>query len=49
LLVSVLYALVSMLADLMLLRCRPARARDVELLALPYEVRVLRRQVRRTA
>jgi hypothetical protein len=38
-----------MLADLMLLRCRSARMRDVELLALRHEVRVLRRRVKRTA
>src|SRR5262245_44414123 len=33
----------------MLLRCRPAQARDVELLALRHEVRVLRRQIKRGA
>jgi hypothetical protein len=49
LLLSVVYALVCLLADVMLLWCRPARARDVELLALRHEARVLRRQIKRTA
>jgi putative transposase len=49
LLLSALYVLVSLLVDLVLVRCRPGRARDVELLALRHEVRVLRRQGTRTA
>ena len=48
-LLSVLYALVCLLTDLALLRCQDDRTRDVELLALRHEVRVLRRQVKRTA
>ena len=46
-LLSVLYAFVCLLVDLALIRCRDARARDVELLALRHEVRVLGRQVKR--
>jgi putative transposase len=49
LLPSILYALVGLLTDLALLRCQDDRTRDVELLALRHEVRVLRRQVKRTA
>jgi hypothetical protein len=49
LLLWVLYAFVCLLVDLALIRCPPARARDVELLALRHEVRVLRRQVTRAA
>jgi hypothetical protein len=48
LLLSILYALVSLLADLTLARCRRGAARDIELLALRHEVRVLRRQIKRT-
>ena len=46
---STLYALFALLADLALVRCRRGRAREIELLALRHEVRVLRRQVRRAA
>ena len=38
-----------LLTDLALTRCRRGRPRDVELLALHHQVRVLRRQVGRTA
>jgi putative transposase len=47
-LLSILYALVRLLADLVLVRCRHDAARDVELLALRHEVRVLRRTAKRT-
>jgi putative transposase len=43
LLLSILYAGLCVLIDLVLVRLRPAAARDVELLALRHEVRVLRR------
>jgi hypothetical protein len=49
LLLSTLYAVFSLLTDLPLIRGRDGRTRDVELLALRHEVRVLRRQVKRTA
>jgi putative transposase len=49
LLLSILYAFVGLLADLALMCCHHDRTRDVELLALRHEVRVLRRPVRRTA
>src|SRR6266545_2363325 len=49
LLPSLVYALVRLLVDLALVRSRSAAGRDVELLALRHEVRVLRRQVKRTA
>ena len=48
-LLSVLYSIICLLADLALLRCRGGAARDVELLALRHEVRVLRRTTRRSA
>jgi hypothetical protein len=48
-LLSVLYALCCLLADVVLVSARRGRARDVELLALRHEVRVLRRQITRTA
>src|SRR5436190_4338996 len=49
LLLSILYAGLCVLIDLVLVRLRPTAARDVELLALRHEVRVLRRQIKRTA
>jgi putative transposase len=45
-LLSVLYV-VRLLLDLALLRCRSGAARDLELLALRHEVRVLRRRTKR--
>ena len=48
-LLSVVYALVCLLADPVSVRWRDARARDTELLALRHEVRVLRRRVKRAA
>ena len=44
---SILYGVLRLLLDLLLVRSRPGAARDVELLALRQEVRVLRRQARR--
>ena len=46
---SLLYAVVRLLLDLALLRCRSATTRDLELLALRHEVRVLRRRTKRIA
>src|SRR5262249_7259877 len=46
---SLLYAIVRLLLDLALLRCRTDAARDLELLALRQEVRVLRRCTQRIA
>src|SRR5215218_4885297 len=46
-LVSSVYACVRLLLDLLLVRARPGLARDVELLVLRHEVRVLRRQAKR--
>ncbi len=43
---SLLYATARLLLDLFLLRCRSGTARDLELLALRHEVRVLRRRQR---
>src|SRR3712207_8805473 len=42
-LLSVLYAIVCLLADVALLRCRGSTAREVELLVLRHEVRAQRR------
>jgi hypothetical protein len=44
---SILYAFVRLLLGLLLVRSRPAVARDVELLALRQEVRALRRRAKR--
>ena len=41
---SLLYAVVRLLLDVALLRCRCGTARDLELLVLRHEVRVLRRR-----
>ena len=46
-LLSTLYVSIRLLLDLLLVRSRPNRARDVELLVFRHEVRVLRRQARR--
>src|SRR5215212_4102086 len=46
-LVSIVYVCVRLLLDLLLVRSRPGLARDVELLALHHEVRVLRRHAKR--
>jgi putative transposase len=43
LLLSILYAALRLLIDLAFVRCRPATVRDIELVALRHEVRVLRR------
>src|SRR5918912_1671407 len=48
-LASLLYAVVRLLLDLALLRCRSSAARDLELLALRHELRVLRRRTKRIA
>ena len=42
-----LYAVVRLLLDLALLHCRSGAARDLELLALRHEVRILRRRTKR--
>ena len=47
-LLSVMYAVVGLLLDLLLAQTPAARAQAVDLLALRHEVRVLRRQVRQT-
>ena len=47
-LIAMLYACVRLLLELLLVRSRPDLARDVELLVLRNEVRVLRRQTKRT-
>jgi putative transposase len=45
-LLSLLYSVVYLLLDLVLVRTRAGDARDVELLALRHEVRVLRRRAK---
>jgi putative transposase len=47
-LLALVYAVVCWLADLLLPRAVASRAQAIELLALRHELRVLRRQVRRT-
>jgi putative transposase len=47
LLLAILYAVLRLLIDLALVRSRSATARDIELLALRHEVRVLRRAAKR--
>src|SRR5688500_5046864 len=46
---SLLYVVVRLLLDIALLRCQSGTARDLELLALRHEVRVLRRRPKRIA
>ena len=46
---SLWYAVLRLLLDLALLRCHSGTARDLELLALRHEVRVLRRRTKRIA
>jgi hypothetical protein len=48
-LASLRYAVVRLILDLALLRCRSGAARELELLALHHAVRVLRRRTRRIA
>jgi putative transposase len=43
---SLLHAVVRLLLDLALLRCHSGTARDLKLLALRHEVRVLRRRTK---
>jgi transposase InsO family protein len=45
--ISILYACVRLLLELLLVRARSSAARDVELLVLRHEVRVLRRRAKR--
>ena len=45
--ISILYACVRLLLELLLVRARSSAARDVELLVLRHEVRVLRRHAKR--
>src|SRR3954471_10311043 len=48
-LLSLVYAVIRLFLDVALLGCRSGAARDVELLALRHEVRVLRRRTKRIA
>ena len=46
---SLVYAVVRLLLDVALVRCHNGTARDLELLVLRHEVRVLRRRTKRIA
>ena len=48
-LLSIIYSIVCFLTNLALLQIHDCTARDIELLALRHEVRVLRRQTKRSA
>ena len=48
-LLSIIYSIVCFLTKLALLQIRDCTARDIELVAVRHEVRVLRRQTKRTS